>query len=129
MNLNPYIGQYIRVVTQDQEWFVGELLTAAPHGNDNNIEFEFNIISSSKDRNMRLGKLTEKNRDLKKNTGIHIVKSSEILEIEELDPKVQQGIKLTLDNVPDIADAYRTMSVDTLPNKIEFGKLEEPDKS
>lgn len=129
MNLNPYIGQYIRVVTQDQEWFVGELLTAAPHGNDNNIEFEFNIISSSKDRNMRLGKLTEKNRDLKKNTGIHIVKFSEILEIEELDPKVQQGIKLTLDNVPDIADAYRTMSVDTLPNKIEFGKLEEPDKS
>ncbi|QTH45715.1 hypothetical protein J4772_15600 [Cohnella sp. LGH] len=129
MNLNPYIGQYIRVVTQDQEWFVGELLTAAPHGNDNNIEFEFNIISSSKDRNMRLGKLTEKNRDLKKNTGIHIVKSSEILEIEELDPKVQQGIKLTLNNVPDIADAYRTMSVDTLPNKIEFGKLEEPDKS
>ncbi|WP_391572085.1 hypothetical protein [Cohnella sp.] len=129
MNLNPYIGQYIRVVTQDQEWFVGELLTAAPHGNDNNIEFEFNIISSSKDRNMHLGKLTEKNRDLKKNTGIHIVKSSEILEIEELDPKVQQGIKLTLDNVPDIADAYRTMSVDTLPNKIEFGKLEEPDKS
>jgi len=129
MNLNPYIGQYIRVVTQDQEWFVGELLTAAPHGNDNNIEFEFNIISSSKDRNMRLGKLTEKNRDLKKNTGIHIVKSSEILEIEELDPKVLQGIKLTLNNVPDIADAYRTMSVDTLPNKIEFGKLEEPDKS
>ncbi len=129
MNLNPYIGQYIRVVTQDQEWFVGELLTAAPHGNDNNIEFEFNIISSSKDRNMRLGKLTEKNRDLKKNTGIHIVKSSEILEIEELDPRVQQGIKLTLNNVPDIADAYRSMSVDTLPNKIEFGKLEEPDKS
>ena len=128
MNLNPYIGQYIRVVTQDQEWFVGELLTAAPHGNDNNIEIKFHIISSSKDRNMRLGKLTEKNRDLKKNTGIHIVKSSEILEIEELDPKVQQGIKLTLDNVPDIADAYRTMSVDTLPNKIEFGKLEEPDK-
>ncbi len=129
MNLNPYIGQYIRVVTQDQEWFVGELLTAAPHGNDNNIEFEFNIISSSKDRNMRLGKLTEKNRDLKKNTGIHTVKSSEILEIEELDPKVQQGIKLTLNNVPDIADAYRSMSIDTLPNKIEFGKLEEPDKS
>ncbi|RED65121.1 hypothetical protein [Cohnella phaseoli] len=129
MNLNPYIGQYIRVVTQDQEWFVGELLTAAPHGNDNNIEFEFNIISSSKDRNMRLGKLTEKNRDLKKNTGIHIVKSSEILEIEELDPRVQQGIKLTLNNVPDIADAYRSMSIDTLPNKIEFVKLEEPDKS
>ncbi len=128
MNLNPYIGQYIRVVTQDQEWFVGELLTAAPHGNDSNIEFEFNIISSSKDRNMRLGKLTEKNRDLKKNTGIHIVKSSEILEIEELDPKIQQGIKLTLNNVPDIADAYRSMSIDTLPNKIEFGKLEEPDK-
>jgi|GEM_PF-2206603 len=128
MNLNPYIGQYIRVVTQDQEWFVGELLAATTDGDDSHIEFEFNIISSSKDRNMRLGKLTEKNRDLKKNTGIHIVKSSEILEIEELDPKIQQGIKLTLNNVPDIADAYRSMNIDTLPNKIEFGKLEEPDK-
>lgn len=128
MNLNPYIGQYIRVVTQDQEWFVGELLAATTDGDDSHIEFKFHIISSSKDRNMRIGKLTEKNRDLKKNTGIHIVKSSEILEIEELDPKIQQGIKLTLNNVPDIADAYRSMSIDTLPNKIEFGKLEEPDK-
>ncbi len=128
MNLKPYIGQYIRVVTRDREWFVGKLLEVKPHDNDSDIEFEFNIISSSKDRNMRLGKLAEKNRDLKKNTGIHIVKSSEILEIEELDPKIQQGIELTLNNVPDIADAYRSMSIDTLPHKIEFGKLEEPDK-
>jgi len=125
LNLHPYIGQYIRVFTQDQEWFVGELLTAKSHESDNSLEFEFNIISSSKDRKSSAGKLPEADEDKKKNTGIHILKANEILEIEELDPRVQEGIKLTLNHVPNILEAYQSMRIDNLPKKIQFGKIEE----
>jgi hypothetical protein len=121
LNLNQYMGQYIRVFTQDQEWLVGELLTVKSH------EFEFNIISSSKDRKSSAGKLTKADRDKKKNTGIHILKADEILEVEELDSRVQEGIKLTLNHVPDILDAYQSMSIDNLPKKIQFGKIDEPE--
>ncbi|NMO97140.1 hypothetical protein [Paenibacillus lemnae] len=115
MDLNHYIGQYIKVFTRDEEWFVGELRSVRSD------EFEFNIISSSKDRRIRnMGTSAVINKDRKKNTGIHTVQAIEILEIEELDLKVQQGITLTLDHVPDILDVAHTTNVESLPKKIEF---------
>ena len=127
MNLKPYIGQFIKVFTQDQEWFVGELLKVMSHENDNDLEFEFNIISSSKDRKRSDGKFNKSDRDKNKNKGIQILKANEVIEIEELDAKVQQGIKLTLNNVQNIMDAFRSMSTENHPKKIEFGKIDEPE--
>lgn len=127
LDLKPYIGQYIKVFTQDQEWFIGELLKVMSHENDKYLEFEFDIISSSKDRKRSDGNFNEIDRDKNKYTGIHILKANEVLDIEELDPKVQQGIKLTISNVPNILDAFRSMNTGNLPKKIEFGKIEEPE--
>ncbi len=123
MNLIPYIGQYIKVITQDQSWFVGELLNV--YSKQTPVEYEFNIISSSKDRNRSINELNRINRNIRENTGVQVINAIEILEIEELDIKVQQGIKLTLTNVPNIIDAYQTMNMEDIPSRIEFGKIEE----
>lgn len=123
MNLNQYLGQFIKVYTQDQEWFIGKLLSIKTQRNDI-IEFELDVISSSKDRKISHTDLKE---DRKKNKGTQVIKADEVAGIEELDPRVQEGIRLTLTNVPNILDAYHTMNVENLPKKIEFGKIEEPD--
>lgn len=123
MNLTPYIGQYIKVYTQDDSWFIGELLHV--HSKQTYEEYEFNIISSSKDRNRSIDEMIRAKRNIKKNTGIHIINAIEIRDIEELDIKVQQGIRLTVNNVPNIIEAYQSNNFEDLPNRIEFGKIEE----
>ena len=123
MNLDPYLGQFIKVNTREQEWFVGKLLSMRTHENGSN-EFEFDIISTSKDGKIDHKELKEFR---KKNKGIQMIQADGVAGIEELDPRIQEGIRLTLTNVPNILDAYHTLDVENLPQRIEFGKIEKPD--
>ena len=126
MDLIPFIGQYIKVNTQDKSWFVGELLNV--HSKGNSDEYEFNIISSSKERNRNFEELIKSKSNMKKQTGIHIFNANEIKDVEELDIKVQQGIRLTLAHVPNIIETYQSIYIEDIPSRIEFGKIEEETK-
>lgn len=111
MNLIPYIGQYIKIITQDQNWFIGKLIQVYGHESENSLECEFDIITF--------------NNDSKHNRGIDSLKIDEIRGIEELEPKTLQGLIITLNNVPNIIKTYQLINSDEQPKKIEFGKKEQ----
>lgn len=116
MDLTAYIGQYIKIFTQEQDWFIGELLKVHTYGDSQPIEYEFNCVSSIKDLNRK-----------EKFKGIHILKTDEIAAIEELDPQIQQGIRLTVNNATNIVEAHRSMINENLPRRVTFGRIENPE--
>ncbi len=111
MNLIPYIGQYIKIITQDQNWFIGKLIQVHGQESEDVTECEFDIITF--------------NKNSKYTRGVDSLKIDEIRGIEQLEPKVLQGLILTLKNVPNIMNTYQLIHTDEPPKKIEFGKIEE----
>ncbi|MBB6638300.1 hypothetical protein [Cohnella thailandensis] len=116
MDLTAYIGQYIKIFTQEQDWFIGELLKVHKYDDGQQMEYEFNCVISIKDQNRKA-----------KFKGIYLLKTDEIKAIEELDPQVQQGIRLTVINAPKLIEAHRSMINENLPSRVSFGRIENPE--
>ncbi|MBW5446531.1 hypothetical protein GE107_10720 [Cohnella sp. CFH 77786] len=103
MKLDGYKDQYIKIYLHEDEWFICEPLVRE------NDKYKVNIICS--------------NNKGRYATGITSIFEDQIKRIEEIDKEVQQGIRMTIENVPDIKEVYKTMDTDNLQNRVTFGQI------
>lgn len=116
MELKRYVGQYIKIITRSQDWFICELLELDDNDSQPDDQSMINIVvQSNRNSNYPKGRMSLKHEDVDR--------------IEELEPEVLQGIRLTLNNVPDIVEAYKSFSSVELPNRVSFGKIGEWDQT
>jgi len=115
MNLESYYGQFIKVYASEEEWFIGEPIRPTFSDDEEKEKFVFQIATSPfakyKAKSIRLN-------------------GNDIWKIEELDERIQSGMRLTQEHVPDIEKMYRLMQTENLPRRVRFGllKAEENDE-
>lgn len=116
MNFESYYGQFIKVYVSEEEWFIGEPIRPTFSDDEEKEEFVFQIATSpfAKYKN---GKSIR-------------ISGDDIWKIEALDERVQSGLRLTAEHVPDIKMMYRLMQTENLPRRVGFGwrKAEENDE-
>ncbi|MCE5173294.1 hypothetical protein LQV63_28985 [Paenibacillus profundus] len=100
-NLEDYQGQYVKVITADSDWFICELQSKDEHG------YRIEIVITKR---RQIYKWNNDNQ----NDLIDLIKCR-----EEIEKQVQDGIRMTIQYVPDIVNAY--LSADNLPSKVELG--------
>ncbi len=109
MNLESYYGQFVKVYVSEEEWFVGKPIRPTSSDAEEGEEFVFQIATSpfAKYNNVKSIRINGNN----------------IWKIETLDERVQSGLRLTLEHVPDLEKMYRLMQTENLPRRVGFGRL------
>lgn len=100
-----YKGQFVKLLLQGGEWWIGKIMDEDPLGH-----LLVEVITSSSSM---------------KQQEVYPLSQEQIISIEELDPKVQQGIQLTLTEVPNITEMYKKLDVENLPRRVSFGRIDE----
>ncbi|GIO11583.1 hypothetical protein J19TS2_11380 [Cohnella xylanilytica] len=116
MNLEPYYGQLIKVYVSEEEWFIGEPIRPTSSEEEEGKAFVVQVAMSPLAKYAK-GTTTK-------------INGNDIWKIETLDERVQSGMRLTQEHVPDIEKMYRLMQSENLPRRVRFGwlKAEENDE-
>lgn len=108
LKLRDYIGEYIKIYTNNSDWFICEPLKEEDGNKTSEQSRIMIIVISSENSSYTLGEMQIEHANIKR--------------IESLDTNIQEGLRLTLNYSPDIQNTYSSTDAATLPDKIVIVK-------